>query len=59
MAGCLRLGKDGESTFVAFQFYLAMSILRKFAEYKEETEYIEYLNENQKKFHAPAKPLPE
>lgn len=46
---CLRLGKDGESTFVAFQFYLAMSILRKFAEYKEETEYIEYLNENQKK----------
>ncbi|MDE6203256.1 MAG: N,N'-diacetylchitobiose phosphorylase [Lachnospiraceae bacterium] len=31
---CLRLGKDGESTFVAFQFYLALSILRKFAEYK-------------------------
>lgn len=25
---CLRLGKDGESTFVAFQFYYAMTILR-------------------------------
>lgn len=46
---CLRLGKDGESTFVAFQFYLAMSILKKFAEYKEEQNYIRYLDESQKK----------
>ena len=44
---CLRLGKDGESSFVALQFYFAMTILRKFAEYKNDTEYINYLNENQ------------
>ncbi|RKI39676.1 N,N'-diacetylchitobiose phosphorylase [bacterium D16-51] len=46
---CLRLGKEGESSFVAFQFYLAMSILRKFAEYKEDVEYIRYLEETQEK----------
>ena len=46
---CLRLGKDGESTFVALQFYYAMSILKEFAAYKKEMEYIEYLNESQKK----------
>ena len=44
---CLRLGKNGESTFVAMQFYLAMTILKKFAEYKNDHEYIEYLNEKQ------------
>lgn len=46
---CLRLGKDGESTFVAFQFYLALSILRKFAEYKEDREYMKYLDESREK----------
>ena len=46
---CLRLGKDGESTFVAFQFYYAMTILRIFAEHKKDTEYIAFLDENQKK----------
>lgn len=46
---CLRLGKDGESSFVALQFYLAMSILREFAEYKNDEEYIKFLDENQKK----------
>ena len=46
---CLRLGKDGESTFVAFQFYLAMSILKEFAEYKNDTEYLKYLADSQKK----------
>lgn len=44
---CLRLGKEGESTFVAFQFYYAMTILRLFAEYKKDEEYIEYLDESQ------------
>ncbi|MBU5471211.1 N,N'-diacetylchitobiose phosphorylase [Falcatimonas sp. MSJ-15] len=44
---CLRLGKDGESTFVALQFYYAMTILREFAEYKKDKEYIEYLNKKQ------------
>lgn len=46
---CLRLGKDGESTFVAFQFYYAMTIMKKFAEYKGDTEYIDYLKEEQSK----------
>lgn len=46
---CLRLGKDGESTFVAFQFYLAMSILKTFAEYKADKEYIGYLDACQEK----------
>lgn len=46
---CLRLGKDGESTFVALQFYLAMTILKKFAEYKKDEEYIRYLDESQEK----------
>lgn len=46
---CLRLGKEGESTFVAFQFYLAMSILKSFAEEKGETSYIAFLTEQQEK----------
>lgn len=44
---CLRLGKNGESSFVALQFYLAMTILKKFAEYKKDDKYIEYLNQKQ------------
>lgn len=40
---CLRLGKEGESSFVALQLYLAMSIMKKFAEHKEDRAYIEYL----------------
>ena len=44
---CLRLGKNGESTFVALQFYLAMTILRRFSEYKNDKEYIKYLDESQ------------
>lgn len=45
---CLRLGKDGESTFVALQFYYAMTILKEFATYKKDESYIGYLNECQK-----------
>ncbi len=44
---CLRLGKDGESTFVAMQFYYAMKILKEFAAYKKEDGYLQYLKENQ------------
>ncbi len=40
---CLRLGKEGESTFVAFQFYYALSVMKDFAEYKGDGEYIEKL----------------
>ena len=33
---CLRLGANGESSFVALQFYYAMTILKIFAEYKQD-----------------------
>ncbi len=46
---CLRLGREGESVFVAFQLYYAMTILKKFAEYKKDAEYIAYLDKIQKK----------
>ena len=46
---CLRLGKDGESSFVALQFYFAMSIMKKFAAYKEDQAYIACLDEKQEK----------
>lgn len=45
----LRLGKAGESTFVAFQLYLAMTILKEFAQGKQDTGYIAYLDEQQAK----------
>ena len=42
---CLRLGKKGESTFVAFQLVYAIKILRTYAVEKNDTEYIKYLDE--------------
>lgn len=41
---CLRLGKKGESTFVAMQLYYAMTVLKEFATKKKDFDYIEYLN---------------
>ncbi len=41
---CLRLGKKGESTFVAFQLVYAIKILRGYAEEKGDKEYIGYLD---------------
>ena len=46
---CLRLGAEGESTFVAFQLYYAFTIIKKFAEYKNDTDYIAYADAEQKK----------
>lgn len=46
---CLRLGKKGESTFVAFQLVYAVKILRKYAVLKNDTEYIAYLDEINRK----------
>ncbi|MBR1528835.1 MAG: N,N'-diacetylchitobiose phosphorylase [Oscillospiraceae bacterium] len=46
---CLRLGAKGESTFVAFQLYYAMSVIRDMAESKNDTEYIKYIDDVQKK----------
>lgn len=45
---CLRLGKKGESTFVAMQLYYAMTVLRGFAERKNDNAYIEYLDKVKK-----------
>ncbi len=44
---CLRLGTNGESTFVALQFYYAIKILKGFAEYKNDTVYAGYLTGKQ------------
>ncbi len=44
---CLRLGKNGESTFVAMQFFYALTILRLFAAYKNDADYVDYLDEQQ------------
>ena len=45
---CLRLGKQGESTFVAMQLYYAMSMLGEWAVRKNDTEYLSYLDQIQK-----------
>lgn len=45
---CLRLGKKGESSFVALQLYYAMTILREFAVEKNDNDYIAYLDKTQK-----------
>lgn len=45
---CLRLGKNGESTFVAFQFYLAFTILKEIAGEKKDESYITFLEGKQK-----------
>lgn len=42
---CLRLGEKGESTFVAFQLYYAMKIMRGYAANRADNSYIEYLDE--------------
>lgn len=44
---CLRLGKKGESTFVALQLYYAMSVIREIAEGKGDKEYINYIDKVQ------------
>ncbi|MBR5658479.1 MAG: N,N'-diacetylchitobiose phosphorylase [Lachnospiraceae bacterium] len=44
---CLRLGKKGESTFVAFQLYYAFTVMKEYAEEKKDTEYLAYLNKTQ------------
>ena len=44
---CLRLGANGESSFVAMQFYYAIALLRKFAHYKNDETYEAYLKKKQ------------
>ncbi|MBQ8678860.1 MAG: N,N'-diacetylchitobiose phosphorylase [Treponema sp.] len=47
---CLRLGKNGESSFVAFQYYYAMSVIKYFASYKNDTDYIAFIDRSQTYF---------
>lgn len=42
---CLRLGANGESSFVALQFYYALVISKRFAEAKNDTAYIAELDQ--------------
>ena len=44
---CLRLGAQGESVFVAQQFYYAHTVLRRFAEEKHDAAYGAWLAEEQ------------
>lgn len=44
---CLRLGKKGESTFVAFQLYYAMSVIRGIAQDKNDSAYVAYIDKVQ------------
>ncbi|MDR2571292.1 MAG: N,N'-diacetylchitobiose phosphorylase [Oscillospiraceae bacterium] len=41
---CLRLGKKGESVFVLFQFIYALRILKEYADFKNDTEYSNWLS---------------
>lgn len=45
---CLRLGEKGESTFVAMQLYYAITILKGYAELKNDAAYIKYLDDKGK-----------
>lgn len=44
---CLRLGKKGESTFVAFQLYYAMSVIKGYAQDRGDNEYVTYIDKVQ------------
>ncbi|MGN0576097.1 MAG: GH36-type glycosyl hydrolase domain-containing protein [Ruminococcus sp.] len=44
---CLRLGAKGESTFVAFQLYYAMNVIRDMAVSRNDTEYVTYIGKAQ------------
>lgn len=42
---CLRLGENGESTFVAMQLYWGMKIIKNYATLKNDKKYIEFIDE--------------
>ena len=44
---CLRLGADGESSFVSFQFYYAFTILKEFAKCQKDAGYLAWLMREQ------------
>ena len=47
---CLRLGENGESSFVAFQFYYALCIMCEFARFKSASEDVRWLSEQMERF---------
>ncbi|NLK65008.1 MAG: N,N'-diacetylchitobiose phosphorylase [Tissierellia bacterium] len=49
---CLRLGKDGESTFAGMQLYLAMKIMHDFAILIEDLSYAEYIFQEKEKLYT-------
>ena len=49
---CLRMGAKGESTFVAFQLYYAMSLMKYWAGERGDAEYIKYIDDVQGKLGA-------
>ncbi len=46
---CLRLGAGGESSFVAFQYYYAFTVLREFAACEKDANYLAWLTREQRK----------
>lgn len=49
---CLRLGAKGESTFVAFQLYYAMSMMKELAASRNDSDYVSYIEDVQGKLAA-------
>lgn len=54
---CLRLGANGESSFVAFQFYYAFRIMQQFANIKEDEIYAQWLDNEAEKLKEKIKNL--
>ena len=42
---CLRMGEKGESTFVAFQLFYAMRLMRDWAQRRNDSDYVRFLDE--------------
>ena len=49
---CLRMGAKGESTFVAFQLYYAMSVIKDMAAERNDIEYVSYIEKVQSELGA-------
>ena len=49
---CLRLGANGESSFVAFQYYYALTVLMDFAGERGDLLYLEQLQEQKTRLHS-------
>ena len=41
---CLRLGAGGESSFVAMQYFMALGLMREFAAYMKDEEYMPFID---------------